>query len=138
MMEAEFNHLNHATWECKYHVVFTPKYRKKLLFGKIKRHLGQVFHDLARRKECRIEEGHLMPDHVHIDTSQVFGGADHRIYEGEEFDMDRSECRTQDAEFSRPQILGSRILRHDRWSGRGSDPGLYPKPRIGRSAIGAA
>ena len=42
-MEVEFNHLNHATWECKYHVVFTPKYRKKLLFGKIKRHLGQVF-----------------------------------------------------------------------------------------------
>ena len=65
-MEAEFNHLNHATWECKYHVVFTPKYRKKLLFGKIKRHLGQVFHDLARRKECQIEEGHLMPDHVHM------------------------------------------------------------------------
>ena len=65
-MEVEFNHLNHATWECKYHVVFTPKYRKKLLFGKIKRHLGQVFHDLARRKECRIEEGHLMPDHVHM------------------------------------------------------------------------
>ena len=65
-MEAEYNHLNHVTWECKYHVVFTPKYRKKLLFGKIKRHLGQVFHDLARRKECRIEEGHLMPDHVHM------------------------------------------------------------------------
>ena len=65
-MEAEFNHLNHATWECKYHVVFTPKYRKKVLFGKIKRQLGQVFHDLARRKECRIEEGHLMPDHVHM------------------------------------------------------------------------
>ena len=65
-MEAEFNHLNHATWECKYHVVFTPKYRKKVLFGKIKRNLGQVFHDLARRKECRIEEGHLMPDHVHM------------------------------------------------------------------------
>ena len=64
-MEAEFNHLNHATWECKYHVVFAPKYRKKL-FGKIKRHLGQVFHDLARRKECRIEEGHLMSDHVHM------------------------------------------------------------------------
>ena len=54
-MEVEFNHLNHATWECKYHV--TPKYRKKLLFGKIKLHLGQVFHDLARRKECRIEGG---------------------------------------------------------------------------------
>src|SRR5260370_7789673 len=66
MMEAEYNHLNHTTWECKYHVVFTPKDRKKVLFGKIKRQLGQVFHDLARRKECRIEEGHLMPDHVHM------------------------------------------------------------------------
>src|SRR5471030_2888149 len=65
-MEQEYNSLNHSTWDCKYHVVFTPKYRKKLLFGKIKRHLGQVFHDLARRKECRIEEGHLMPDHVHM------------------------------------------------------------------------
>ena len=75
-MEVEFNHLNHATWECKYHVVFTPKYRKKLLFGKIKRHLGQVFHDLARRKECRIEEGHLMPDHVHIFSATNSGRED--------------------------------------------------------------
>jgi putative transposase len=64
MMEAEFSHPNHATW--KYHVVFTPKWPKKVLFGKIKRHLNQLFHDLARRKECRIEEGHLMPDHVHM------------------------------------------------------------------------
>jgi putative transposase len=65
-MSQDHNHLNHATWECKYHVVFTPKYRKKLLFGQIRRHLGTVFHELARRKECQIEEGHLMPDHVHM------------------------------------------------------------------------
>ena len=45
------NHLNHSTWECKYHVVFTPKYRKKLLFGQIRRHLGSVFRELAQRKE---------------------------------------------------------------------------------------
>ena len=139
-MEAEFNHLNHATWECKYHVVFTPKYRKKLLFGKIKRHLGQVFHDLARRKECRIEEGHLMPDHVHMLISippKYSVAQNHRIHEREEFDMDRAECRTQDAEFSGPQILGARILCHDRRPGRGGDPGLHQKPRTGRSAIGA-
>jgi len=49
-MSQDRNHLNHATWECKYHVVFTPKYRKKLLFGQIRRHLGTVFHELARRK----------------------------------------------------------------------------------------
>ena len=65
-MTADVNHLNHSTWDCKYHVVFTPKYRKKVLFGKIKRNLGQVFHDLARRKECKIEVGHLMRDHVHM------------------------------------------------------------------------
>ena len=119
-MEVEFNHLNHATWECKYHVVFTPKYRKKLLFGKIKRHLGQVFHDLARRKECRIEEGHLMPDHVHMlisippkySVAQIIG-----YMKGKSSIWIVAECRTQDAEFSRPQILGARILCHDRWSG---------------------
>jgi hypothetical protein len=82
-MEAEFNHLNHATWECKYHVVFTPKYRKKLLFGKIKRHLGQVFHDLARRVPDRgaaFDAGSR--SYVDLDTSQIFGGSDHRIKAG--------------------------------------------------------
>ena len=47
-MSQDHNHLNHTTWECKYHVVFTLKYRKKLLFGQIRRHLGTVFHGLAR------------------------------------------------------------------------------------------
>lgn len=62
----EYNHLNHSTWECKYHVVFIPKYRKKALFGTIRQRLGAVLRELAQRKECVIEEGHLMPDHVHI------------------------------------------------------------------------
>ena len=57
---------NHATWEYKYHVVFIPKYRKKAIFGVIKKRLGDVFHELARRRESKIEEGHLMPDHVHM------------------------------------------------------------------------
>lgn len=60
------NHLNHSTWECKYHVVFTPKYRKKSLFGLIRKDLKDVFHRLANQKECKIEEVYLMPDHVHM------------------------------------------------------------------------
>src|SRR4029077_5176642 len=68
--------------------------------------------------------------HVDIDTSQIFGGANHRIHEREEFDMDRAECRTQDAKFSGPQILGAGILCHDGWPGRGSDPGLHQKPEL--------
>ena len=60
------NNLNHSTWDCKYHVVFTPKYRKKVLYGTIRRDLRDVLHRLAKQKECTIEEGHLMPDHVHM------------------------------------------------------------------------
>ncbi len=58
--------LNHTRWECKYHIVFIPKYRRKTLFGQIRRELGEVFHRLARQKESLIEEGHVMPDHVHM------------------------------------------------------------------------
>ncbi len=57
--------LSHTRWECKYHIVFIPKYRKKMIFGQIKRELGEVFHRLARQKESLIEEGHMMTDHVH-------------------------------------------------------------------------
>jgi putative transposase len=60
------NSLNHTRWECKYHIEFIPKYRRKVLFGELRRELGEVFHRLARQKESLIEEGHLMPDHVHM------------------------------------------------------------------------
>ena len=62
----EVNSLNHTRWECKYHIVFIPKYRKKVLFGQIRKEMGEIFHRLARQKESLIEEGHLMPDHVHM------------------------------------------------------------------------
>ena len=65
-MTEEYNHLNHSTWECKYHVVFIPKYRKNTLYGQIRPRLGAVLRELARRKECTIEEGHIMRDHVHM------------------------------------------------------------------------
>ena len=62
----EYESLSHSQWECKYHVIFIPKYRRKVLYGELRRHLGQVFRKLAEQKECRVEEGHLMVDHVHI------------------------------------------------------------------------
>ena len=58
--------LNHTKWDCKYHVVFIPKYRRKALYGQLRVHLGDVFRELAGQKESRVEEGHLMPDHVHM------------------------------------------------------------------------
>lgn len=58
--------LSHSKWECKYHVVFIPKRRRKTLYAALRKYLGEVFHRLAEQKESRIEEGHLMPDHVHM------------------------------------------------------------------------
>jgi putative transposase len=58
--------LKHTKWECKYHVVFIPKCRKKVLYGHIRRELGRVIRELAGQKECQVEEGHLMADHVHM------------------------------------------------------------------------
>ena len=56
----------HTKWECKYHIVFIPKCRKKVLYGQIRRELGRVIRELAGQKECRVEEGPLMVDHVHM------------------------------------------------------------------------
>ena len=61
-----YESLKHTTWECKYHVVFIPKYRRKALYVQLRRDLGPVFRDLAEQKECKVEEGHLMADHVHM------------------------------------------------------------------------
>jgi putative transposase len=58
--------LSHTKWECKYHVVFIPKCRRRTLYQELRRHLGEVFRQLAERRESQIEEGHLQPDHVHM------------------------------------------------------------------------
>ena len=58
--------LNHTRWECKYHVIWIPKYRKKALFGQLRQYIGQVLRDLARSRESEVLEGHLLADHVHM------------------------------------------------------------------------
>ena len=76
-----YRSLSHTKWECKYHVVFIPKYRKKRIYGEIRRELGESLRRLAEQRESRIEEGHLLPDHVHMmisippkySVSQVIG-----------------------------------------------------------------
>ena len=62
----EIGSLSHTKWECKYHVVFIPKCRRKTLYKDLRKHLGEIFRRLADQKESRIEEGHLQPDHVHM------------------------------------------------------------------------
>ena len=62
----EYETLNHTTWVCKYHVVFIPKYRRKVLYQELRKPLGEVFRQLAAQKEAKVEEGYLLADHVHM------------------------------------------------------------------------
>lgn len=62
----EYQSLTHTRWDCKYHVVFIPKKRKKRIFGVLRQHLGAIFRELAKHKEVEVVEGHLMSDHVHM------------------------------------------------------------------------
>jgi len=62
----EFQSLSHRKWDCKYHVVFIPKCRRRTLYAQLRKDLGEVFRRLASQRESRIEEGHLMCDHVHM------------------------------------------------------------------------
>src|SRR5580704_19380078 len=137
-MSQDQNHLNHATWECKYHVVFTPKYREKLLFGQIRRHLGTVFHELARRKECKIEEGHLLPDHVHIlvsippkySVAEVIG-----YLKGKS-----SIWVAQNVERKARNFLGHKFWARDYFVstvGRDEEMRLHQESADGRSAVGS-
>jgi len=65
-MRDRYQSLSHTKWQCKYHVIFIPKYRRKSLYGVVKKELGEVFHRLAGQRSCQILEGHIMPDHVHM------------------------------------------------------------------------
>jgi putative transposase len=62
----DFQSLSHTRWDCKYHLVWIPKYRKKVIYGQLREYLGEVFRELALRKESKVIEGHLIGDHVHM------------------------------------------------------------------------
>jgi len=61
-----YQSLSHTSWNCKYHLIFVPKFRKKVIYGKIREALKDILHELARQKDSKIIEGHLLIDHVHM------------------------------------------------------------------------
>ena len=130
----EYETLSHTTWDCKYHVVFIPKCRRKTIYTNLRPHLGEVFRRLAQQREAKVLEGRLMPDHVHMllsippkyAVSQVVGyvkgkSAIHlaRVY-GE-----------QRRNFV-AALLGAWVFRQHGRAGRDGHSGLYPKPGEGR------
>jgi len=81
----DWQSLAHTKWECKYHVVIVPKYRKKVLFGKIKRRVGEILRELCRQKGIELLEGHAMNDHIHMCPPKY---SDHRLSKREERNTD--------------------------------------------------
>ena len=125
----EYESLSHTKWECKYHVVFIPKCRRKTLYVGLRKHLGEVFRRLAEQKESRIEEGRLMSDHVHMliaippryAVSQASG-----VHIGEKRDSFGAGIRRAEKELCRATLLGTRVLRVYRRTRRGGDPDVRP------------
>jgi len=66
MATTSYESLSHSRWDCKYHLVFVPKNRKKVLYGKIREYLGRTFRELSEQKGCKILEGHMVQDHIHM------------------------------------------------------------------------
>jgi REP element-mobilizing transposase RayT len=127
--------LKRTTWDCKYHVVFITKCRKKTLYGQIRRELGPVFRELARQKECDIIEGHLMPDHVHMlvaippkySVAQVVG-----FLKGKTAICPGVWGETP--ELCGPAVLGTRLLGFDGGAGRSRGASLHSGTGKRRSA----
>jgi REP element-mobilizing transposase RayT len=105
--------LNHSKWECKYHITWIPKCRRKSLYGGLRKYLGKVFRELARQKECEILEGHLAEDHVHMlvasNPTQIRRIADHRLLEGQECNPYCQGLHGAEKKLSRSAFLGQRL-----------------------------
>ncbi len=65
-MQDDVKSLSHSKWRCKYHIVFAPKYRRQIIYGKIKRDIGKILRELSERKRVRVIEGECCPDHIHM------------------------------------------------------------------------
>jgi REP element-mobilizing transposase RayT len=133
----EYQSLSHTRWDCKYHVVFIPKRRKKQIFGALRRQLGEIFRELAQHKESVVVEGHLMPDHVHMclsippkyAVSNVVG-----YIKGKSAITIAAVRRARTQLYGR-SVLGQRLLRIDGRTGRRDGPRIHPESREGRRAV---
>jgi REP element-mobilizing transposase RayT len=110
--------LSHTKWDCKFHVIWIPKCRRKMIYGQLRKNLGEVFHDLARQKESRIVEGPLQPDHVYmlllIPPKYSFCPCGW-LYEREKRDLHCAQLPWTKEELQRDALLGTRVFCFNRW-----------------------
>ena len=124
--------LKHTRCDCKYHVVFIAKYRRKNIDGWIRTELGPIIRELAQQKEAVVEEGHLMGGsraHVVVDTPEVFSVWGGGVYQGQKCDSHSAEVYGSGEEFCWAKLLGEGVLRIDGGAGRGRDTALHQRAR---------
>ena len=135
-----YRSLSHTKWTCQYHVVFIPKYRKKAIYGELRRDLGEV-RRLAQQRESEVEEGHLMVDHVHImlsippkySVAQVIG-----YIKGKSAIHIARHYGGAAAQLRRATLLGPGVLRVHGGPRRTSDSNVYPGAGTGRTSARTA
>ena len=115
----DYESLSHSVWDCKYHVVWIPKCRKKVLHDQLLVHMGEILRELARQKERRVVDGHLMPDHVHVLISIPPKYAVASVV-----DFVKGKCDSHSKKFygatkelRGTELLGARLLRFNRRPG---------------------
>ena len=121
----------HVKWDCKYHVVIIPKYRRKVLYGRMRRGIGQILRDLCRQKDIELVEGKAMPDHIHMllsvppkySIAMVIG-----YLKGKSATRIHREYVAHERNAARPEFLGPGVLLEHRRAGRGENPALHPRP----------
>ena len=109
----EWQSLSHVRWDCKYHVVIIPKYRRKVFYGRLRRQIGVILRELCRQRGIELVEGHAMPDHVHLCLSipPKYSVAHYdRLPEGQECRSDPSGVAER-ASDDGPALLGGGLLR---------------------------
>ena len=123
-----YQSLSHSKWDCKYHVVFVPKRRRKAIFGQARRQLGAIFHALARQKECQIIEGHRMPDHVHmciaIPPKHPVGSVIGFLKGKSAIAIARLSGKERNL---RASISGLAVTQYRPWVRTGTSPNLHPR-----------
>ena len=117
---SNFKTLQHTEWDCKYHEIFIPKYRRTTLYGTIRQHLGEIFRRLARQKECEIERrsfGFRPCSYDDLDSVEALRFPGRWIHQREKCGSHRSVVQRTTAKLHRAALLGSRVLCVDRVAG---------------------
>jgi len=133
--------LSHTKWMCKYHIVFTPKYRRKVIYNQIRSDIGEILRKLCEYKGIEIIEGHLMPDHVHVllaippkySVASVMG-----YLKGEELADDIRQARQPQVQVRQQEVLGGGLLRVHRRPERGDDRQVHQGAGVPRHRAGQA